>query len=236
MNFVDIYDENPFDRIDSDSSQLLSEAIKSVLGLVDKDMNQISKNEEQIRFFVRFDQEDAIRMKNLYECENLYFNAEGHFLLHFCDLMTAYRYLITTTNGWDFRFFMRRIYTLLHETRHSSLNLVGANLKHLEKLIDPTKLEAFKQSKHELDRFFNNNDDAFIKIRNTCEAHKDKRLLKQLEVLHDFNMKNAFDLLAEAIRLIRPCLVNLASIDKDIISRMSKISDGISAKLQIDSN
>lgn len=195
--------------------------ISLALTLAHETQGLLEQIEKIIQALEKVNTTEARELKSKYEIQKAYCIGNGHFVLHYCDIMTAIKYLDIPSNDWDSRFFIRRIYTLFHETRHSSLNLIGQSISKLGKDIDKVKIEALKKSKKELDKFLDTNDEEFVEIRNKCEAHKDKDFKEQLKVIENLNIATSKELISEAIPLLNSVLGNFKPILEELNSKVS---------------
>lgn len=71
----------------------------------------------------------------------------------FCmDVLTAYRYLIEAKTDWDYRFFARRIYTMMHEAQQM-FNHRNKWINNLKQDLDAKEFGAYYEAKKQFDKY-----------------------------------------------------------------------------------
>lgn len=112
------------------------------------------------------------------------------YLLLGLDLLTAYRYLLKAETDWDYRFFARRIYTLMHETQP----VLGRQKDTIEELkgLLPYDFTEFDKARNEFFRYIQDYSSTVFKpTRNTVEAHRDESIVNQLNIVHNMSVKES---------------------------------------------
>lgn len=114
------------------------------------------------------------------------------------DVITAFKYLRLSENDWDYRFFARRLYTLMHETKiylekHVKRNAV---LNDLRKVGDSKLYDNVNDARDRLLEFFKNHDGSFYEVRNAGEAHKDADIYRQFRAIEDLSVKESYGLIS----------------------------------------
>lgn len=100
--------------------------------------------------------------------------------LHFCmDVVTTYRHLVQTKTDWEYRYFARIFYKLMHESQQIR--------DHRGKWINDAKndlhyynLDDFNKALKAFNRYINKYDSTdFADVRDKIEAHRDKSIHEQ---------------------------------------------------------
>lgn len=131
-----------------------------------------------------------------------FFKINGRFALIELDINTAYKYLYTVKDEYEYRFFARRIYTLIYETKKGLLLPVGKIFKQLESLVDDKCLVLYKQEHSKLTAFLNAHQDELKQVRNTNEAHKSEAFGAQVESIEKFSVARSIGIIQEYYQLL----------------------------------
>ena len=101
-----------------------------------------------------------------------FYELNGRYALLELDVNTAYKHLILAQTEYDYRFFARRVYTLMYEARKGLAIPTGQMYKRLESIVEPRNMEPYKREHSTLTDFLNRSENELKNIRNTNEAHK----------------------------------------------------------------
>lgn len=190
--------------------KLNNEYIRDCLQEIEMFDRWILDNKDQIHLW----ESESSKNKDLitqFTALNQFIEANMQLLFLECDLRLASTHMTVTDNDWEYRFFARRTYTLLHEARESYSNPAGKSLRLLEDLFSQEVLQQYKRDKKKLDEFLKNHDKNFKDIRNKVEAHKSSNINVQKETLQNFSVIDSWSIIQEVLLLID-------NLSKDIIS------------------
>lgn len=101
-----------------------------------------------------------------------YYELNGKYLLLNLDFLVAFKYLLKAKTDWEYRFFARRSFTLMHETRTGFLGKLGGYKSLLEGKIPESTFNAYMLCLKDFHKFFETHDKYFKTVRNKTEAHK----------------------------------------------------------------
>lgn len=151
----------------------------------------------QIKIYTNklFNEQDALKkqeyekQKIVFEDNKLIWNISGFIALISIDIKTIQLGMYFVDTEWRKRFYARQICTIMYESSKDIFELLGKDFKSLvSKRIDITSFEyELKNIRSRLNQFQNENSEYLCAVRNNTSAHKDKDVLKQLEVISDIN-------------------------------------------------
>lgn len=121
----------------------------------------------------------------------------------FClDVLTAYRYLIEAKTDWDYRFFARRIYTLMHEAQQM-FNHRNQWINNLKEDLDIKDFEAYCQAKKQFDKYIQKYDSSeFLPVRLGVEAHRDKEIYNQFQAVFFMSVAKSAPIIQEGFEVM----------------------------------
>ncbi len=154
-------------------------------------------------------------------CSNLY-ELSGKFFLIELDVRTAFKFLFKANTDYEYRFFVRRIYTLMYETKKGLAIPTGTIYKELALLIDNDSLADYKNAHQKLVRFLDAHQAELKNVRNRNEAHKTEQFKIQLASIEQLSVSKSIDLIEEYssyLYHLNSCFMNvLISLSKCINS------------------
>lgn len=127
-----------------------------------------------------------------------FFQVNGRLGLIEMDINTAYKNLFTAKSEYEYRFYARRIYTLLYETRKGLVIPAGNMIPRLVGIVDDKHLKPYKDAHKNLVQFLNAHDMEFKDIRNTNEAHKFKDYELQVASIEGLSVAGSIEVIQEA--------------------------------------
>ena len=107
----------------------------------------------------------------------------GRLALFELDMNTAYKHIFKVKTEYEYRFFARRIYTLL--------------LPKLKSVIDANCFDAYKKAHKKLCAFLATNHNELKRIRNQNEAHKTEEFDIQVKSIEDLKVSESINLIQE---------------------------------------
>lgn len=149
------------------------------------------------------------------------------YLLLEADVLVPYKYLFQKQDDWEYRFFVRRIYTLIHETKNGVLSLSGHIMNIIESLVGD-KFIHYREALKELNKSINENDACLKEVRNICEAHNDKSINKQITAIKKISIK-------DSLKLIQDYYNKMSNVNKNlfiILNELPQITYNLSCHLQ----
>lgn len=157
-----------------------------------------------------------------------FYEDNGKLLMIELDVTESFLHLISSKDDWEYRFFVRRIFTLMHETRDALLSKLGSHRSQMQTLA-PTTFDQYEKSKSSIDRFLNDHGVLLKNVRNTTEAHKGEPFRDQLQCIEQLEVTSTF----EMIHSFQTCMANLST---SLMILMPEISKGLGKLLVISSN
>lgn len=131
-----------------------------------------------------------------------YYDLNGRLTLLELDVETAYKYIFVAKTEYEYRFFARRLYTLMHVAEEGLVKPTGTLLPKLEKIVDIRYLESYKNCHSALSKFISNNDKELKTVRNSNEAHKKDKFEIQLGTIENISVAKSIQLIQEFTVLI----------------------------------
>lgn len=125
--------------------------------------------------------------------------------------------MIRSRDDWEYRFFARRLYTLMHETRDALMKSLGSHRKQMMELA-PTTFSQYEKTKKSLDVFFKTYGPSLKNIRNTTDAHKGEAFRKQIQCIEGIDITKSSELIHE----FQVNLANLSASLMIIANEMAK--------------
>lgn len=110
-----------------------------------------------------------------------FYRLNGRLSLIELDVNTAFKYIFLANTDYEYRFFARRIYTIMYETSKGLAIPMGQMYTKLLGLVEDKDIDLYKNNHGRLVHFLNSHADEFKEVRNANEAHKFKDFETQLE-------------------------------------------------------
>ncbi len=178
-------------------NQLIKQYVSSVdliRSLIDDAEAQIKKWEEIQKKNPKLNFDKEI---NLFKIIADFFRLNGRLITIELDVKTAYKYLLNAKSEYEYRFFARRIYTLLYESNRGLGEPVGSMYSKLENIVDEKYFNPYKCAKKDLFAFFYKHKDEFQDVRNKNEAHKYADFEEQLASIENLSVAKSIELIQE---------------------------------------
>lgn len=83
-------------------------------------------------------QKDYSEFIDFYSKQKIFFEDNGKLILISIDVTECFRHLVRSKDDWEYRFFARRLYTLMHETRDALMRPLGSHRKEMMALAPTT--------------------------------------------------------------------------------------------------
>lgn len=131
-----------------------------------------------------------------------FYKVNGRLALIDTDINTAYKYLFKAKTEYEYRFFARRIYTLLYEADDGLVKPVGNLMPKLKSVIDKDRFEQYKREHKKFNAFLVNHHDELKKIRNTNEAHKGEDFEEQVLSIENLSVARSIEVIQEGYVLL----------------------------------
>lgn len=183
---------------------------------VTKACNQLIKHHEQSIDFLRTVIEDTEKQVKWWEDEMKknpaanyanaidvfkvmadFYRLNGRLALIELDVNTAYKNIFKAKTEYEYRFFARRIYTLMYEAEKGLAIPTGQMYPELSKIVDAHNFDPYKKQHKALTAFLKSHKDEFEHVRNSNEAHKFRDFEIQLESIENFSVKYSIGLIQE---------------------------------------
>lgn len=126
-----------------------------------------------------------------------FYRVNGRLLMLELDVSTAYKHIFFTKTEYEYRFFARRIYTLMYESNKGLVIPAGQVFKKLVGKVDAESLERYKKEHSKLIKFLKDHEDELKEVRNSNEAHKFKGFEVQLESIEKLSAARSLELIGE---------------------------------------
>ena len=129
----------------------------------------------------------SVEIEN-FELLQQYYDLNGRYLLLNMDFLVAFKYLLKAKSDWEYRFFARRTYTLMHETKMGFVGKIGAYNKVIKGKVSESTFDAYMQCLKNFNKFFEEYDAEFTNIRNNTEAHKGENFETQYTSISELSV------------------------------------------------
>lgn len=138
-------------------------------------------------------------------------DTEARLILFELDFLTAYKHLLLSTTDWEYRFFVRRIYTLMHETREGFVKPTGKVMHLLKETIGEESFSGYERNRKYMSQFLHGNDNIFKEVRDKTDAHKDSVEI-QINIIEGISVKNSRELIEKYFDIISGLSITLFPI------------------------
>ena len=131
-----------------------------------------------------------------------FYRLNGRLALIEMDVNTAYKHLFKAKTEYEYRFFARRIYTLMYETDKGLAVPTGQLYKKLEANVESKSLDLYKKEHSSLTSFLKKHEEDLKYIRNFNEAHKFKEFEEQVESIENLSVAKSIEIIDEYFVLL----------------------------------
>lgn len=133
--------------------------------------------------------------------------------LYFClDVVTTYRYLVQTKTGWEYRYFARIFYKLMHESQQIRDHR-GKWIQDVKNDLRFYNCRDFDDAQKALNKYINKYDSAdFVDVRDKIESHRDQSIHDQIQMHYHLSVKRSAEIIQEGFDLVvkyQECLIAL---------------------------
>jgi len=182
-------------------SKASEELIASHMDMVDAIRHTVEDTESQIKVWQDMQAKDPkADYKEEIELFRLiaeFYRVNGRLVLLELDVNTAYKHIFLAKTEYEYRFFARRIYTLMYESNKGLVIPAGQVFKRLVGMVDAESLEPYKNEHSKLSKFLKEHEDELKEVRNSNEAHKFKDFEVQLESIENLSAARSIELIQE---------------------------------------
>lgn len=147
-----------------------------------------------------------------------FFELNGRYMLLDLDFLIVFKFLVSASTDWEYRFFARRAYTLMHETRVGFVGKLGGFKNVIQDKVSDNTYDAYLCCLKNLNRFFQQHDEEFVDVRNSNEAHKEEDFETQYNSICNVSVERSFIL----IQGFQTYLANLFMVMHVVFSGLSK--------------
>lgn len=154
---------------------------------------QISKWEEE-QNNTRADFQDEIE---LFKVVADFFRLNGRLIMIELDIQTAQKYLFNAKTEYEYRFFARRIYTLLYEAKQGLADKVSNMYKRIKNIVDDKYFEPYEREKKSFHDFLKDHQTELMEIRNKNEAHKKEEFESQVASIENMSVIKSMGIIQE---------------------------------------
>lgn len=186
--------------------------VEGCLQDIDSMLKWIDKNERDIEEWEEIDKDKYKDHILQVEALNQFIEANCHLLFLECDIRLAVYHMTVSDHDWEYRFFVRRVYTLLYETEQTYSKVAGELITPCKGIIDPKTLKSYIEAKGRLDRFLKTHHDRFKCIRNSNEAHKSRKVKAQKTSIESIEAVDSWRLIQEAGMLFENLTMNITKV------------------------
>lgn len=177
------------------------ELIRSHIEMVDAISENIEDIENQIQEWQKLQSEDPkydySEEIEIFQLIADFYRVNGRLVLIELDVNTAYKHIFLAKSDYEYRFFARRIYTLMYESDKGLVVPLGQMRKRIEEKVDADILKLYKGEHSKLCGFLNDHHDELKDIRNYNEAHKFSDFEVQLESIKNLSVAKSMSLIQE---------------------------------------
>lgn len=177
------------------------ELIRSHIEMVDSISKNIEDVENQIREWQKLQTEDPKydfhEEIEIFQLIADFYRVNGRLVLIELDVNTAYKHIFLAKSDYEYRFFARRIYTLMYESDKGLVVPIGQMRKRIEEMVDADILKLYKDEHSKLCDFLNKHHDELKDIRNSNEAHKFRDFEVQLDSIKNLSVAKSMSLIQE---------------------------------------
>lgn len=153
-----------------------------------------------------------------------FFRINGRLVLIELDVNTAYKFLFIVKSEYEYRFFARRIYTLMYETNKGLVVPAGRIIKELETEVDSKYLKSYKEGHKELKRFLKKHKKELQNVRNSNEAHKFSEFEVQVESIENFSVAQSIGVIKEYHSLLGNMYDDFVMMYEGLTASLGKIA------------
>lgn len=125
-----------------------------------------------------------------------FYEDNGKLLMIELDVTESFCHIVRSKEDWEYRFFARRLFTLMHETRNALLASLGSHRNQMMKFA-PTTFAQYESKKKAMEVFINTHGAFFKKVRNTSDAHKGKPFREQIQCIEQIDITSSFEMIHE---------------------------------------
>lgn len=145
--------------------------------------------------------------------------------LLFCmDLVTAYKYLIQANTDWDYRYFARKIYLLMHESQQMFDNH-GKWMQDAKKYLSVSDYHDLDKIRKQLKAYHKRYDESDLElVLNKVDAHRDKLIHTQIDAVQGLSVKRSATIIQEAFTLVVEYADHLIPMISKMVSAVHTIS------------
>lgn len=212
LNYVDSIKESDKER-SAEDRQWLEEKLDQMIAILTSSMAkmrwQMQDTERQIEkeknrpFDIILNKEEFLKFGEAFkEFYRIYIRVQ-FFLV---DVYTAYKYMLLAKSDWDYRFFARRIYTLMYETNFAQKDSLLANvntpMKNTRSWGDEAAFNEVAKCRKALVDFLEKNKTTIQQVRLWNEAHKSADTDKQFAAIEQLSVKESKALIDEYLGLL----------------------------------
>ena len=208
------------------------ELISSHVEMVDAISENIKNVENQICEWQKIQEEDPKYDFNeeieVFQLIADFYRVNGRLVLIELDVKTAYKHIFLAKSDYEYRFFARRIYTLMYESDKGLVGPIGQMVKRLEEKVDDRILKIYQDEHSKLCDFLNKHHEELKDIRNSNEAHKFSDFEVQLESIKNLSVAGSMSLIQE----FNVYLANLTMVFMVVQGALSKkLSEIVALKI-----
>lgn len=194
------YKVNPEDRVNfiRDYDDVIA-FVTSGLVMIREQKDDMIRQLDRFKQYAETYPEDGKRVMTFLKGFIEFYANYARLMLIQVDLLTAVKYMYLADSDWDFRFFARRIYTLMYETKtfiHAQVkkNIMLNDLRHFG---DSVMFDVFTEKRDALEEFLKDNKDKFKEVRNSGEAHKDYDIERQFKAIENLSVEDSCKMIDE---------------------------------------
>lgn len=206
------------------------ELIRTHIDMVDSISVNIVDVENQIQEWQKLQSEapkyDFHEEIEIFQLIADFYRVNGRLVLIELDVNTAYKHIFLAKSDYEYRFFARRIYTLMYESNKGLVVPIGQMMKRLEEKVDAGILKLYKDEHKKLYDFLDKHHEELKDVRNSNEAHKFRDFEVQLESIKNLSVARSMSLIQE----FNVYLANLTMVFMVVQGALSKCLSGIVKK------
>lgn len=224
LNYIDSVNDSQ--AIDKDKRTVVEENYDKIIAILISAMAkirwQMQDFEKQIEVDKKLTDGCIIDLNTLLAFEQAYrefYRIYIRVMFFRIDVCTALKYLMLAKTDWDYRFFARRIYTLMYETGCSQdclLKIVNKPLNDVKRFGNQAAFENVVKCRKELTKFMQRNQSVIYEVRKNNEAHKSEDTDKQFAAVERLSVKESRELIDEYQRYMASFFGSLTALQKSL--------------------
>ncbi len=163
---------------------------------------------------------DLDKLIRCYESIHSFFEFDGKLILLSLEFYSSFKFLLQSKSNWEYRFFARRIYTLMYETRKGFLDPIGRPFHEIISLVGDDSCKSFDIIRGEFCHFIDKLDKKDLKEIRNRDVHKEDGFLDQKRYIENMSIKESLDIILD----YRDKLMNLQTAMMSLLVALNNLT------------